>query len=358
MHKYDQMTPNERLQAFMTGEEMDRILVMPILVSVAHRVYGMTHKKKRNSALYQAEAQIACYERFGNDIMIIEYGLHGLGTALGTEMTDPEDSVPAISNHVLKDLADLDSLDFSKASKENDPWFQSNLEAVKICIDRVGNEVPTGVLISGPFTAAASIYPVELILRSTKKNPEGVHKLLRLCTDTLKEIYIEFIKTGAIIIQCDPIASGTLLRQKQYQEFVKPYATELNEAIQEVGGINTYHICGNSTKITVDMVDTGCNMLSVDNIVDLEEIKNTVGYRVPILGNIDPVEVLLHGNREEIHLAVKTAIEKAYDSPKGYILASGCDMTQNVPLENIEYLMEAARKYGKYPLDKNLLEIK
>ena len=83
----------------------------------------------------------------------------GLGTALGTEMTDPDDSVPAISNHVLKDLADLDSLDFSKASKENDPWLQSNLEAVKICIDRVGNEVPTGVLISGPFTAAASMSP-------------------------------------------------------------------------------------------------------------------------------------------------------------------------------------------------------
>lgn len=46
MHKEDQMTPNERLQAFMTGEEMDRILAMPILVSVAHRVYGITHKKR------------------------------------------------------------------------------------------------------------------------------------------------------------------------------------------------------------------------------------------------------------------------------------------------------------------------
>ena len=82
----------------------------------------MTHKEKRSSALYQAEAQIACYERYGNDIMIIEYGLHGIGTAIGTEMTDPEDSVPAIRNHVLKDLRDIDSLDFSRTSKEKDPY--------------------------------------------------------------------------------------------------------------------------------------------------------------------------------------------------------------------------------------------
>ena len=32
MHKDDQMTPNERMEAFMTGKEMDRILTMPILV--------------------------------------------------------------------------------------------------------------------------------------------------------------------------------------------------------------------------------------------------------------------------------------------------------------------------------------
>src|SRR5699024_8939474 len=144
-------------------------------------------------------------------------------------------------NHVLKDLNDLDSLDFHRTSKENDPWLKSNLEAVEICISRMGHEVPTGVLISGPFTAAASVYPVELLLKATKKNPEGVHKLLKLCTDALKDIYVEFVKKGAIVVQCDPIASGTLLRQKQYQEFVKPYATELNEAIQNVGGINTYH---------------------------------------------------------------------------------------------------------------------
>ena len=49
--------------------------------------------------------------------------------------------------------------------------------------------------------------------------------------------------------------------------------------------------------------------------------------------------------------AVKVCLRKAWDSPNGYILASGCDLSGNVPLENIETFMNAARKYGRYPLD-------
>lgn len=351
----DKMTPMERLYAFLEGEEMDRILIMPIIVSLAHRVSGITHREKRNSAELIAKTLIDSYDRWHHDIMIVEYGLHGVGTALGTEMNNPEDSVPATVNHILKDLSDINKLDFSLALKENDPWLRRNLEAVKICIDQKGNEVPTAVLISGPFTAATSIYPMDHILRAMRKNPKDVHKLIRKTTDTLKIIYKDFIEAGAIIIQCDPIASGTILHQKQYREFVKPYATELGSVISELGGTNVYHICGDSSSITLDMVETGCHMLSVDNIVDLENVKKEVGDIVPILGNIDPVGVLLHGPKEDIYEAVRIAISKTWDSPKGFILASGCDITQNVPLEHIDYFMDAGRKYGSFPLNMEVL---
>ena len=49
--------------------------------------------------------------------------------------------------------------------------------------------------------------------------------------------------------------------------------------------------------------------------------------------------------------AVKTCLSKAWDSPCGYVLASGCDLSGDVKLENIEAFMDAAREYGKMPLD-------
>lgn len=351
MHKKDQMTPNERLGAFMTGKPMDRILAMPVACSMSGLALGMTHKEKRKSALNEARAQIACYERFGNDLMVVEYGLHGVGAALGSQMSDPEDSVPAIMSYILDDLDNINQLDMSKLELKNDKAFQLHLEAAQIIIDEIGHEVPTGVLITGPFTAAASIYKTENLLRATRKNPEKLHELIKFCTEGLKMIYREFIKKGCLILLCDPIASGTILHQKQYLEFVLPYTIDLMKDIHDAGGMVCYHICGDTTSIVGDMVKSGCDMMSIDNRVDLEYTKQMVGDKVPILGNVDPVEVLILGTTDDVDQAVKTCLKKAYDSPCGYILASGCDLSGSVPLENIDQFMESARKYGKWPLN-------
>lgn len=356
MHKDDKMTPIERLNAFMTGKPMDRILAMPVACSMSGLALGMTHKEKRSSALNEAKAQIACYERFGNDLLVVEYGLHGVGIALGSNMNDPEESVPAIMSYVLEDLNDIDKLDMSKLELKNDKFFQLHIEAAEILIDKLGKEVPTGVLISGPFTAAASIYKTENFLRATRKNPEKVHELVKFCAEALKMICREFIKRGVLILLCDPIASGTILNRKQYLEFVLPYTIDLMQDIHEAKGLVCYHICGDTTSIVGDMVKSGCDMLSIDNRVDLAYTKQVAGDKVPILGNVDPVEVLILGSTQEVDFAVKTCMQKAYDSPCGYILASGCDLSGNVPLENIDQFMASARKYGKWPIDpKNFM---
>ncbi len=352
MHKDDQMTPNERLAAFMSGGNMDRVLAMPLTCSMSGALLGISHKEKRSTALNEAIAQVACYERFGIDLTVIEYGLHGIGSALGSKMSDPEDSMPAIIENILTDLNDIDKLDITKADIENDEKFKLHVEAANILIEKLGHEVPTGALISGPFTAAASVYKMENLLRATRKNPEKVHDLLKLCNEGLKKVCREFIKTGSIILLCDPIASGTILHRKQYLEFVLPYTIDLIKDIHEANGMVCYHICGDTTAIVEDMAKSGCDMISVDNLVDLEHTKNSIGDKMPILGNVDPVEILTLGNLEDVDLAVKECIQKAYDSPCGYILASGCDLSGNVPLENIDQFMASARKYGKWPLDK------
>ena len=41
-------------------------------------------------------------------------------------------------------------------------------------------------------------------------------------------------------------------------------------------------------------------------------------------------------------------IDKAIDSPKGYILSTGCQIPKGTPIENVEIFMEAGRKYGRF----------
>lgn len=92
-------------------------------------------------------------------------------------------------------------------------------------------------------------------------------------------------------------------------------------------------------------------MISVDNIVNLEHVKNTAGQVMPILGNVPPIENFIFGTPEDMEEAVKKCLRKAWDSPNGYIVVSGCDLSGDVKMENIEAFMNAARKYGKWPLD-------
>ncbi len=39
--------------------------------------------------------------------------------------------------------------------------------------------------------------------------------------------------------------------------------------------------------------------------------------------------------------------EKVADSPKGYVVGSGCDIPGGAPVENIKAMIEATKKYSK-----------
>jgi uroporphyrinogen decarboxylase family protein len=340
----------ERLGGFLTGGDMDRILAMPLICSMSGKCAGMTHKEKRSTAENEAKCQIEAYNRFGNDVLIAEYGLHTVGKSLGSKMSDPEDAVPAIIDHVLKDLADIDQLDFERVKLKNSKDFQLHLECAKILIERMGKEVPTGTLISGPLTAVASIYPVEKLLKALRKKGEDVHKLMRLCTDALKEVHNEFVNVGSMILFCEPIASGSIISPKDYREFVLPYTIELMKNIHDHKGMVCYHICGDTKKIIPEMLKTKPDMISIDNRVPIEFAKELIQPYMPLVGNVDPVETMILGTPENVDKAIKHCIKEAYDSKNGYILCTGCDLNGNIPLENLDAFMNAARKYGKFPI--------
>ena len=350
MHKDDKMTPNQRLQAFMTGAPMDRLLAIPVLVSMSGQICDMPHSEKRASAENEARCQIELYKRFGNDLTIVEYGLYGIGTALGSKTSNPHDSGPALIEFALEDVNDLDKLDFSKTLPENDPKCQKHLEAAKIIRGEIGEEVSTAVLIPGPFSTAFSVLNPEKLLRALRKNPEGIHKLVRKCVDALKPVYKAFIEAGCLILFCEPMSSGSIISYKYYLEFSKPYVAEMMQWVTECGGMACYHICGDTSKIFEEMATSGGAMMSVDDRVSLADAVARCGSKLTILGNVPTVDCMILGTPDDVDKGVLKCIQDAYQSPCGYVLATGCDLSGHVPLENIEQFMASARKYGKFPV--------
>ncbi len=346
----DEMTPKERMTAFASGKEIDRIPCMPLIGDHACRLIGVPVSRYSQSAKLMAEAHIKSFNTYHTDSVGVGPSLFGIAEAMGTRLTYPYDGIPYVSEPALSDWKDFTKL--APVNPYRDGRLPLFLETLQRINDSIGEQVGIGSSVGGPFTAAASLRGTECFLKDLRKNPEMVHRLLELVTESALSYIDAVCDLGLKPSLADPIASGSLISAKQFREFAKPYLKIYADRIKErCGSGPTLHICGNSSRIWPDMVDVGATILSLDNIVDLEDAKKEVGDRVCLSGNVKPIDTIMKGNRQEIYAESKECLRKAHNNPKGFILSSGCGIAIDTPPENIIAFMDAARIYGKYPIE-------
>ena len=93
----------------------------------------------------------------------------------------------------------------------------------------------------GPFTTAANLAGVEIILKSMRKDKEGLHKLLDFAADITIEVGRKFVENQIGIGLAEPTAS--LLSPKQFREFVIPYYVKVMDKWKEWGSRGSgFHI--------------------------------------------------------------------------------------------------------------------
>jgi len=253
-----------------------------------------------------------------------------------------------IKENILKDFSEIDQLDLEKIRFENDPNAQTAFEAVQIIQDALNDEIFTGVGLMGPFTTAANLAGVEIILKSMRKDKEGLHKLLDFAADITIEVGRKFVENQIGIGLAEPTAS--LLSPKQFREFVIPYYVKVMDKWKEWGSRGSgFHICGDTTKLLETFPEMGIRGVSIDSAVDIAVAKDLVGDKLSIMGNVSPIEIL-RGTPESIEQAVIDCFRKCWDNPRGFTIAPGCDIPVQTSLENIDAYMSAARKCAKYPV--------
>ncbi|MFA0759890.1 MAG: hypothetical protein NOOUEUKL_002574, partial [Candidatus Fervidibacter sp.] len=142
-----------------------------------------------------------------------------------------------------------------------------------------------------------------------------------------------------------------------FRQFVLPYLKRSIDAAHDEGVPFIKHTDGNIWAILDDLVQAGIDAL--DPIepaagMDIGEVKAKYGDRIAVIGNVDCSFVLTRGTVEEVEEAVKETIAKA--SPGGgHILASSNSIHPAVKPENYRAMVEAARRYGRYPIDPELI---
>ncbi|HLX95771.1 MAG TPA: uroporphyrinogen decarboxylase family protein, partial [Verrucomicrobiae bacterium] len=77
---------------------------------------------------------------------------------------------------------------------------------------------------------------------------------------------------------------------------------------------------------------------------DIAEVKERVGDRMCLMGNVNPLEVGVRGTPEEVRQATLDVLEKS--GGQGIILSVGGGTSPGMPKQNIEAMLKALAEFN------------
>ena len=214
---------------------------------------------------------------------------------------------------------------------------------------------------NGPFVMTwHRLRGLTAFLKDIVRDPAFAKKLVDFAMSRQLELtkaIIDEAKPDAIRLGNDMGTTQSLFfSPKAYKEIFNPWEKRLVQEYHKKGVFVFHHCHGNINLILGDMVETGID--AIDPLdpydgIDLAEVKEKYGDRITLRGGI--CKYIGMYSREQIrrHVADRVSI----GAPGGgYILSSSNSIHPGVKPENFIAMVKAARKYGKYPIDPQLIE--
>jgi len=215
-------------------------------------------------------------------------------------------------------------------------YFWNNLD--KRYIENYG--YLDGIAFSmGPVETAGLIMGYDNFLISLYDHPDLIHKLLNVVTVSI----IGWLKAqeqvnGKIkrLFVCDHMPHS--LSSSHFEEFFFPYVFRIFKEFPE--SIKLYHNEGNVLHVLSRIADLGADIFHFG--VDIKKAKETIGEIVCLMGNLDPVNLLLKGKPEQILRECKRCINIA--SPGGgYLLSTAGGLAPGTPRKNVKAMVDSVK---------------
>lgn len=173
-------------------------------------------------------------------------------------------------------------------------------------------------------------------------------------------IHNNSVKKAAMMLEYKPDilylgGSGTLTLSTPdwVRQFTLPTIKEITRMAKQAGVPTMLHSCGKS-RILVDWFanETDLNCINPLELApmgdcDLKEVKQALGKKIALSGNIHTTDVMLNGTPQRVKEACRKAIEDA-GKDGGFILMTGDQCGRETPEANLFAFVEAAKEFGRY----------
>ena len=190
-------------------------------------------------------------------------------------------------------------------------------------------DVPVFVSIKGPFTLAAFLTGLDDFLKLLIRDPGRAYEIIDDALGFQLSYLERLLAVGVDIFVGDPVASGSVISPKTFQQLARPVLRTLMERIKGRGQIGGIHICGETRSIADPLDECGADILSVEDI--------TIPTKTLKMGGVS-TETVLHRGRAAIEEEVRAAQRQ-----DRLILATSCDVPVETPAANIKAMVEFAR---------------
>ncbi len=319
--------------------KLDRIAAYPIMGQCNAQLVGATIKEFLLDPKIFVKAQVASYERYKPDIIVMQADLLMDVEAMGNELKFPENGICISKTLALEDKGKLSSLELADPHK--DGRMPGYLEALAETQKTVPESIVSAV-IAGPWTIAIGLRGATPLLRDALKDADYVHELMALTT----QMSIRFgeavypLKIG--LSYSEAPSSCSLVSPKMYRDFIFPYQKQVVDHFKAKKIGVGLHICGYATPILEDIVKTGVTNISIDAPTDLAKAVEVTRGKAVLIGNVD-TNLFHSGTKEAMEQAIKGCLSVA-PKDSGFVLSSGCEVPGIAPPERVDWFMESVNK--------------
>lgn len=258
---------------------------------------------------------------------------------------------PLYINGMFKDKEDWKS--FSKKEWEAHPekMYEFNLLINK----KFGKDIYLfGSHIYGLVEQAWQPFGFPLFVRLVKRNRGFIEEII----EYNKLWYLKCVDASADaglpgIIYSDDMAykNGPMINPVLMDELFGKAFKEITDRAHSKGVKIVIHTDGYTKPLLKYFVKWGFDgqhSLEPTANVDLADFREEIGHRLSFLGHLDIAHILTNGSRDEVRQHVKNSIKKG--GMGGGLILGPCNSHSDISVQNLKYMIEDIKEFGKYPL--------